>query len=438
MRSTCDMEGAVGMSSTTFERGQYNRIRLHVLPTKRFKTFAITLYAGIPLEENQVTSTALLPFVLRRGTNPTPETIALRERLDDLYGAGFGFDVFKRGDNQFIQFRMDVINDQFVKTDESLLAASLRYLGEIVSEPLLEDGHFSTKYLQAERDTLRKRLEAIINDKIRYAAERCLEEMCANEPYRLHALGNRADLPNISADTLYERYHQWMNEAIFDLYVAGDTTLEEVKGIVADAFKFPDGEVGSYRQTNVRADAGDLKTVVEQMDVKQGKLNLGLRTGISYADDDYPALLVYNGVLGAYPHSKLFLNVREKASLAYYATSRIDGHKGLLTIQSGIEIDKYEKAVAIIQEQIADVQAGKISELEIDQTKAMLLNSVREMQDSAYELIGYDFNALFSGSKRTAESFIQAVEAVKVEDVIRIAKGVQLDTIYFLRDKKEA
>ncbi|GFN31831.1 EF-P 5-aminopentanol modification-associated protein YfmF [Paenibacillus xylaniclasticus] len=426
------------MSSTKFERGQVNRIRLHVMPTKRFKTFAISLYAGIPLEENRVTATALLPFVLRRGTSRTPETIALRERLDDLYGAGFGFDVFKRGDNQFIQFRMDVINDVFVKTDQSLLAASLRYMGEVVTEPALENGHFLTKYVQSERDTLRKRLESIINDKIRYAAERCVEEMCEGDPYRLHALGNRADLPSITAESLYERYHEWMNEAVFDLYVAGDTTYEEVRSLVEESFKLPAGETGTYKAAPVRAEAGQLKTVVEKMDVKQGKLNLGLRTGIAYADDDYATLLVYNGVLGAYPHSKLFINVREKASLAYYASSRLDGHKGLMTIQSGIEIDKYEKAVEIIRKQLEDIKAGQISELEVDQTKAMLLNHVREIQDSAYEMIGYDFNALFSGSTRTREQLIEQVKSVTIDDVVRVAKGIQLDTIYFLRDRKEA
>jgi predicted Zn-dependent peptidase len=380
----------------------------------------------------------LLPFVFRRGTSNTPETIALRERLDDLYGAGFGFDVFKRGNNQFVQFRMDVINDAFVQSKESLLAASLRYLGEVVTEPLLEDGHFATKYVQSERDTLRKRLEAIINDKIRYASERCTEVMCEGDPYRLHALGNRADLPNISPVSLYERYHQWINEAVFDLYIAGDTSLAEVQPLVEEAFKLPDGDIGTFGSTDVRADARELKTVVEKMDVKQGKLNLGLRTGISYGDEQYPALLVYNGVLGAYPHSKLFINVREKASLAYYASSRIDGHKGLLTIQSGIEIDKYERALAIIREQIADIQAGKISELEIDQTKAMLVNHVRETQDSAYELIAYDFNALFSGSTRTGDELISQIQAVTVDDIVRVANGVKLDTVYFLRDRKEA
>lgn len=105
-------------------------MRIHVLPTKAFKTFAISLYAGVPLDESTVTSTALVPFVLRRGTANYPETTQFRERLEELYGAGFGFDIYKRGDYQIVQFRMDTINDSFVQSKESLLGESLLSLAK--------------------------------------------------------------------------------------------------------------------------------------------------------------------------------------------------------------------------------------------------------------------------------------------------------------------
>jgi predicted Zn-dependent peptidase len=125
---------------------------------------------------------------------------------------------------------------------------------------------------------------------------------------------------------------------------------------------------------------------VEKLDVGQGKLNMGLRAHVTYADDQYPAALMYNGVLGGFPHSKLFIHVREKESLAYYASSRLDGHKGILTLQSGIEIQNYEKAVAIILKQLEAMEQGDISEKELSQTRAMISNHLREIQDSAFEL----------------------------------------------------
>ena len=408
-----------------------------MLPTQRFKTFSISLYAGLPLHESTVTSAALIPFVLRRGTASTPETIAFRERLDELYGAGFGFDVYKRGDAQIVQFRMDVINDRFVSSDQPLLAASLKLLGEVVTDPVLENGQLRAKYVEAEKDTLRKRLEAIINDKIRYAAERCLEVMCEDEPYRLHPLGRMEDIDGITPATVTGAYRDWLSKAAFDLYVVGDTSLDEVKSLVAEAFKHNQGKPADYGLPQVGKPVKEVRTVVERMDVTQGKLNLGLRINTAYGDDDYPAALMYNGILGGYPHSKLFLNVREKASLAYYAASRLDGHKGICTIQSGIEFGNYDKAKTIIQEQLEQMRSGSYSELEMNQTKAMIANHLRELQDSANEMIGFDFNAVLSKRERSAMQLLEQVQAVTAEQIAAIARKTELDTIYFLRDRKE-
>ncbi|OMD52029.1 EF-P 5-aminopentanol modification-associated protein YfmF [Paenibacillus odorifer] len=425
------------MTNNVFQHGTVGGLRIHVMPTKAFKTYAISLYAGIPLDENTVTSTALAPFVLRRGTATYPETTQFRERLEELYGAGFGFDIYKRGDYQIVQFRMDTINDSFVQSQESLLEQSFAFLGEVLTRPLVEDGSFRPSYVATERETVRKKLESIVNDKIRYAAERCIEEMCRNEPYRLHPLGQRADLDQITPKNLYESYNSWLDDAILDLYVVGDTTAEEVEKLVQRHFGRVQSEVGLYSSKFVPVSVNEVRTVEEKLDVSQGKLNLGLRTSITYKDDNYASALMYNGILGGYPHSKLFVNVREKASLAYYASSRYDGHKGIGTIQSGIETQNYGKAVDIIEKQLEEMKAGNISDLELSQTKAMIRNQLSEIPDSAFEMISYDFNRQLSGKERTADQLLEQVEQIGAEDVKAAAETFQLDTIYFLTGKEE-
>ena len=371
-------EGSVlPLSKSNFERETIGNVRLHVLPTDQFKTYAISVYIGTPLTESTVTSVALAPFVLRRGTASLPETKQFRERQDDLYGAGFGFDVYKRGDYQIVQFRMDMIHDDFVKDEQSMLEQAMKFVGDAITDPVRENGAFRAKYVEAEKETLRKRLAAIVNDKIRYAAERMTEEMCKNEPYRLHPLGRADDLAAITPESLYAGYERWLAESPIDVYVVGNTTLGQVKPLLESAFRWKRTKAAAYDRKAEHRQVNDVNTVVERMDVTQGKLNMGLRTYVTYADDEYPAALMYNGILGGYPHSKLFLNVREKESLAYYASSRLDGHKGILTIQSGIEFANYEKAVDIIKRQLAHMAEGQISELEMSQTRAMIANQLR-------------------------------------------------------------
>lgn len=384
-----------------------------------------------------MTSTALTPFVLRRGTVSYPETRAFREQLEQLYGAGFGFDVYKRGDYQIVHFRMDTINDSFVKSPESLLRSSFAFLGEAFTQPVLENGAFRKSYVQTERDTVRKKLESIVNDKIRYAAERCIEVMCKNEPYRLHPLGERKDLDGITPEGLYESYQKWLQESVLDLYVVGDTSLDEVKTLVEEHFKLNRTGSRDYVPSITRTAANETQTVVEKLDINQGKLNMGLRSTITYGDDEYAAALLYNGILGGYPHSKLFVNVREKESLAYYASSRYDGHKGIATIQSGIEVQNFEKAVDIIRQQLDDMAKGAVTDIEMTQTKAMIRNVIKEMQDSAFEMIAYDFNRTLSGRERTPDELLKQVEAITVDDVKQAASAFSLDTIYFLKGQKE-
>jgi predicted Zn-dependent peptidase len=419
-----------------FERETAGNVRLHVLPTDQFKTYAISVYIGHPLTESTVTPVALTPFVLRRGTAKLKETKQFRERLDDLYGAGFGFDVNKRGDYQIVQFRFDMIHNDFVSEKESLLAQALSFIGDVVTDPALENGVFRNKYVEGEKETVRKRIEAIVNDKIRYAAERCIQEMCKDEPYRLHPLGKAADLADITPESLYESYRKWLEVSPIDIYVVGNTSMAEVKPLAEAAFRWNRPQAAVYERKPAQVRTAEPKTVVERLDVTQGKLNMGLRTPVTYAVDDYPAMLMYNGILGGYPHSKLFLNVREKASLAYYASSRLDGHKGIVTIQSGIEIANYSKAVDIIQKQLDDMAKGLYSDLELSQTRAMIANQLRESQDSAFETISLDFNNQLSGKTRTASELIAQVEQVTPADIRRVAENVKLDTIYFLRDRK--
>lgn len=420
------------MDKPTFIRDTIDRVRLHVWPTDRFKTYAISAYIGAPLTEDQVTPTALAPFVLRRGTEKLPETKGFREKLDDMYGAGFGFDIYKRGDYQIVQFRMDIIDDRYVAGASGLLGEGLTFLGDALTRPLLQNGAFSAKYVDSEKLTLRKRLEAIINDKIRYAAERCIEEMCKEEPYRLHPLGLLDAIDAITPSSLYKNYRKWLSESPIDLYVVGNTTMEEVKALAAQAFRLEGTGTADYNMQEPRSNVNEEKTVVEKLEVSQGKLNMGLRTGITYADSQYAAALVYNGIFGGYPHSKLFANVREKASLAYYASSRLDGHKGIMTIQSGIEIANYEKAVEIIRQQLEAMKQGQIDDLEYSQTLAMIKNQLKEMEDSAFERIAFDFNNILSGHERTVADLIAQVEAVDVAAIRGVAEQVKLDTVYFL------
>jgi predicted Zn-dependent peptidase len=418
------------------QTSQVNGMNLHVLPTDKFKTTVIIVNIQQELKEDTVTMSALLPFVLKRGSQQFPQTQQLRQHLDSLFGAVFHADVMKKGEKQIIQIQLELANEKYLRDSTPLLSKGIEFLGGILTRPYLVDGAFSADYVRSEAEILKKKISALVDDKIRYANQRVTEEMCKDEPYRFLAYGQMEELEKIGPKELYTYYEDLLAKQPIDIYVTGDVSTDEVKQLVAAFFPNQRQATEPVVFAPIQKDQVTPKTVIEEMQIGQGKLNIGCRTFTTIADDDFTALLVCNGILGGFPHSKLFVNVREKASLAYYAVSRLESHKGILMMMSGIEVDKYEQAVEIIKKQLHAVQQGDISEMELTQTKAMLTNQLIETKDNARTIIDFEYNSELVGRERTLDGLLAEIEQTTKEDVRRIAQKIQIDTIYFLRDKE--
>ncbi|HBI05057.1 MAG TPA: hypothetical protein DDY49_13635 [Paenibacillaceae bacterium] len=272
---------------------------------------------------------------------------------------------------------------------------------------------------------------------MRYANQRLTEEMCKEEPYRLLAQGIKERIPEITAEQLYGFYQEVIQSYPMDVYVVGNFAEEKVLNLIDNYFSRGKGEKQTVPPTDYGRKGREENLITEEMDVSQGKLNIGLRTHINFAEEEYLPLMMYNGVLGGFPHSKLFTNVREKASLAYYAVSRLESSKGLMMIMSGIESDNFDKAVQIIKEQLKMMVDGEISDLEIQQTKAALGNQFQESFDSARGLIDFNYLGQLNGNVRSLTEMIQGLEDVTKEEMMDVGKKIELDTIYFLRGKGE-
>ncbi|MFC7441544.1 EF-P 5-aminopentanol modification-associated protein YfmF [Laceyella putida] len=425
------------MANTRFETVSIGNVQVHVCSSTKFKTTTFVAYIGQELNADTVTKTALLPAVLQRGTQSTPSTIELKRKLDDLYGAILFGDVFKRGERHLMEFGLEIANEQYLQDKPALLEEGLSFLTEVLFAPVTEGNGFKASYVEAEKKNLKQKIESLQDDKIRYAAQRMVEEMCKNEPFALFNHGRLEDLEQIEPTRLYTYYQEVMNTCPIDLYCVGNVSIDQVVRLLSDRLApYATGKRKEIPLASVTHEVKEEKVVVDRLNVKQGKLNIGCRTQTEITSDDYPALVVYNGILGGFPHSKLFRNVREKASLAYYCSSRLESYKGLLMIQSGIEIANYQQAVDIIKEQLEAMRQGQIETQELEQTKATLANSYKEQQDRSYDLINFHYQSVLVGRERTLEQMLEAIERVSKDDIVRVAQKVQLDTIYFLRDQE--
>jgi len=410
----------------------FNSIDVFSIKTEKFKTNAIHIFFNDNLSEENVTKNALVPAVLRRGTENHPTFKDLALYLEQLYGASFDCGVVKKGEQQIINFYIEYISDRFVQKDENISEKAVDLLIEILTRPVLENGLFKPAYVEQEKENLKDRIEGRINDKVQYAVERCLEELCKGEPYELYEYGKVEHLPNITPEELYRRYIYIIETLPMRVFISGDSSDGVIEGIVNKLKQFPRGEIKKVEIPKAKKQPETIREITDRMNVNQGKLSLGFRTNIMADDDNYYALAVYNGILGGGIHSKLFQNVREKASLAYYAFSRLDKFKGLMVISSGIEIANKNKAIDIIREQMEDIKKGNITDYEFDSTLKSFETTLKSIADSHTGMVDFYLSQVLYSTGDTPASFINKIKSVKKEDVIRVSNMIEPGVVYFL------
>ncbi|MDI3316338.1 MAG: pitrilysin family protein [Bacillota bacterium] len=424
----------------TGEAGEFVARRLssgipfYFLPTGKFRSLRLSLFFLRDLRPESVTETALLPEVLIRGSRRHPDLRAVHRRLDELYGADLAVNVQKHGEAESVGWHLDLPEERYLQGGEGLTGQALDFLAEMVLEPYMEEGRLSARYVDQEKVNLARRQQALINEKGRYSLLRCIEAMFAGEPYALSKWGRPEDLPGIDAERLSASFRELLASAPRVLIGVGQGPVDRIEAELERRLERLRPEALKPLEGTRAAEprGGQPRVVTEEQPVAQGKLVLGFRTGVQIGDPDYDPLVVANGVLGGFSHSKLFRNVREKASLAYYAYSFLDASKGVAFIQAGIEPPDYHRALQIVLEQVEAVKRGEVSDEELETTKLRLFNQLRESTDSPDALIHQALEETLWGIRRSLPERLEAIARVGREDLVRAFQRVELDTIYYL------
>lgn len=414
-------------------------VRLTAVHTNKFKSscFGVTLLT--PLARETASENALLSWVLRRGTREHPDMRALSAALDDLYGGEIEGTVAKKGETQCIGFTASFLDDAYALNGEKLLEPATKLLGELLLSPRTEHGVFGAEYVESERANLIDRIRAQRNDKRQYSMYRLGQEMCRGEAFGVDKLGEEARVRAITPASLWQRYQDLLAAARVELYYCGSADMQRVEQAMREAFaKIPvnDRRQQPACQVVAHAPQGAPRVVEESLDVTQGKLAIGLRTGgITAGDEAFPDLMLLNAVFGGTSMSKLFMNVRERLSLCYFANSGLDRLKGLMLISSGIEFEKYQQARDEIMAQLEACRRGEITPDEVEGARRIVVNALRTTLDSQSRMADYWLGQSVAGLKEGPEELAEKIEQVTVDRLALVAQKLEPDTIYFLKGK---
>lgn len=408
-------------------------VKLCFIPTEKFKTNLITVNLEVPLKKETASSNSLISMVLKRGTKSFSSLTDINKELEDMYGASLYTGVKKKGDVQIISFAIEFLDKSAINSGEDLNERSITLLSEILFSPDLENGVFKKEFVESEKRNLIDLINSRINDKRSYAISRCFEEMCKDEAYGIYEYGDVKLVAEITPESLYKAYLNLIKTSEITVFCIGRYNEPNFTEKIKSMFNLNRDPITLKNEVIKKADK--IKEVNEKIDVEQAKLSLGFRTGVTINDGNTAALSLFNTIYGGSPNSKLFENVREKLSLCYYCSSRIEKHKGLMIVYSGIESKNKEKAEHEILNQLEIIKKGEISDSEFDAAKKSLIDAYKSASDSMPSMEDWYVGQLLAGKAVSLEEEAKEVEKVTKDEIIEISKNVTLDTVYLLSSK---
>ena len=408
---------------------------LTYLPARKFKTSRLTVNLITGLDRASASANALLPAVLSRGTVRHPDMESLSAAMDTLYGAAVDGIVRKKGERQCVGFAAGFIDDTYTPRGEKLLEPVAELLGEMLLEPVTRNGSFLAEYVDSEKANLIDAIRSLRNDKRDWADIRLMQEMCAGEPYSILRLGDEETAARLNNHSLYRHSRALLASSRVEVLYCGSAEQQRVEDAVLSALAaLPRGTAAPLPAMEQLPPRETPRMVTEVMDVNQGKLSLGYRC----TTEDVPAMILANLIFGGTSNSKLFLNVREKLSLCYYASSSYARSKNIMTVSSGVEQKDYDRAMEEITRQLTAVQNGQWEDWEQEGALQAMLSSLTSLPDSQGALENYYLGQIATDTGETPEELTAALREVTKERIMAAARSARLDTVYFLHGKEEA
>lgn len=289
----------------------------------RFKTGRVSITLFTPLKNETASKNAIVPFILSKSCRNYPNLQSLHKKLDELYGASINADVSKLGEVQVLTISASFLDDKYSLDNETISDKVIDLFCQMIFDPLLENGTFPEDTVEQEKRQLIETIESEFNDKRIYAKNRCEELMCKNEKFGINRFGTIEQVKKLTSKEIFTAWQELLSTAKIELTLLGSADATSAIEIFEQAFH----KVQRYRtascRTEIIREADNVKEYVDEMELSQSKLVMGFRTAVAANDDMVVPMRVAVALFGTTPHSKLFLNVREKYSPVFATIAQL-------------------------------------------------------------------------------------------------------------------
>lgn len=412
-------------------------VTLCTYKTDDFKTAQASINIAMPLDDGKNAARALLIYLISKTNREYPSIKAMTSKLSMLYGASIAASVVKSGESQVLRLTLECIDDKFTLNGESVILDSLSLMFDMLFSPNTDGMSFKDDDVRREKRLMIERIRSINDNKIAYAANRLVEEMCKDEVYSIRKYGTEEEIEALTGKDISDALIDVLLHAPIQINVIGGFDEEKVEKLVSDKFSAVErGDIAELR-TQFLSEAYDEREIREKQDVNQCKLVIGMRAGMTYDRDNYAALKVMTDIFGSGTYSKLFTNVREKQSLCYYCSAKLDASKGLILIQSGVEKDNIDKAIKAIKHEFESMIKGDFDEEIINSSKLSICDGLAGVLDTPEDIDSWYGVQQTASCVFSPDELSEMIKQVTKEEIMTAASFASFDTVYILENQGE-
>lgn len=406
-------------------------ISAHFVQSKKFKTNKITIRFTAPLSLETIAGRMLSASMLETANQAYPTSQAFRRYLASLYGTDISTSAYRRGQAHILDLTFTYVRDDFLSKKNVLTSRILELVKQTLFSPLVQDGAFEPALFEIERKQLLASLATDMDDSFYFAHKELDSLFFRDERLQLRYSDLRNSISNESPESSYTCFQDALKNDRIDFFFLGDfNEVEITESLKSLPFTARKSDVTiQYHQSYSNV----LQEGMVQRNVGQSILEMGYHSPVKYGDDEHLPMLVMNGLLGEFAHSKLFTNVRENAGIAYSVSSQLDLFSGLLRMYAGIDRENRNQARKMMNHQLLDLKKGNFTDFELEQTKEMIRRSLLMAQDNQQTLVERAYlNALLGKSSFDMDRLVAKLESVDKEAVCKAANSLKLQAIYFM------
>lgn len=420
------------MKYTKKDMGSYN---LHMIKTNKYKTITVRVVFRRKIEKDEINLRDMLIDLMTYSCKKYNTRKKMTIKLQDLYSTYMSARNTRTGNFINTFFSMNVLNDKY--TEEGNFKEALEFFNEMIFNPDVKDNKFKEKVLNITKNIYRANLSSIKEHPSTYATIRAIETFDNTSPISYRMDGYLDDIDKVTPENLYEYYQSMIKKDLIDIFVIGDINEDEIVKDIKSYFKL---KVVKKQRIEYELDIKKprSKKLIEKETIEntQSHLNVVCTVGKLTKYEKDCVLPIFNIIYGGGSDGKLFKIVREKHSLCYSIRSIYEKYDNVLQVKTAINRENYSKTLELIEKILNDMKKGKFTNSEIDIAKKLIDVSLDEIEESPSSVIDMYMSIAFNGLD-DIETAREKIKKVTKGEIIKVAKKVNVDTVFMLEGDKD-